>query len=284
MHRVASGLVAGLGVLLLLPLPVAAQTTSGPYCQPGQPLQFLPGLAALSAKLGDQMGDPVDCAHTNPENGDTLQHTTTGLAYFRKSTNTPTFTDGWEHWAQTPTGWVSWSGSNVDPPGIAPAPDSVGPLTLASDMFQAGGMSSRYACDNVVEPSPPLSWSGVPGSTRALALVLDAPDAQGEVVTHWLLYNLPADLRQLPENVARVERPETGGLQGRNDFGQIGYRGPCPPPGRAHQYRLTLYSLDAPVELGPGASGSDLGKAMMGHVIAQAQLVGTYQRSVWPWG
>ena len=104
------------------------------------------------------------------------------------------------------------------------------------------------------------------------------------MITHWLLYNLPADLRQLPENVARVERPETGGLQGRNDFGRIGYNGPCPPPGRAHQYRLTLYSLDAPVELGPGASASDLSRAMMGHVLAQAQLVGTYQRSVWPWG
>jgi Raf kinase inhibitor-like YbhB/YbcL family protein len=257
---------------------------SVPFCQPGQPSQFLSGFAALKAQLGDLMGDPVECEHTNPENGDTLQHTTTGLAFYRKSTSTPTFTDGWEHWAETTTGWISWAGTSVDPPGLPPAPDSTGPLTLASDMFQPGGMSSRYACENVVEPSPPLSWSGVPGNTHAFALILDAPDAPGEAVTHWIIYNLPADLHQLPENVARVERPETGGLQGRNDFGRIGYNGPCPPPGRAHQYRLTLYSLDAPVELGPGASMADLSRAMMGHVVAQAQLVGTYQRSVWPWG
>jgi Raf kinase inhibitor-like YbhB/YbcL family protein len=135
-----------------------------------------------------------------------------------------------------------------------------------------------------VEPSPPLSWSNVPPSTQAFALVLDAPDAPGGVVTHWVLYDLPADVRQLPENVPRVEQPDTGGLQGRNDFGRIGYNGPCPPPGRAHQYRLTLYALDAPVDLGPGASADALIAAMAGHVVGQAELVGAYQRSVWPWG
>ena len=284
MHRLASALAACLGGLLLVPLPVAAQTITAPYCLPGQDSQFLSELAALKAQLGDQMGDPAECAHTNPENGDTLQRTTTGLAFYRKSTNTPTFTDGWEHWAQTAMGWVSWAGTNVDLPGFQPLPEPGGSLSLVSDMFEPGGMSSRYACDNVVEPSPPLSWSGVPGTTQAFALVLEATDAPDEVVAHWILYNLPAHLRQLPENVARVEQPETGGLQGRNDFGRIGYNGPCPPPGMAHQYRLTLYSLDAPLDLGPGASWSALSRAMIGHVVEQAELVGTYQRSVWPWG
>lgn len=80
------------------------------------------------------------------------------------------------------------------------------------------------------------------------------------------------------------ERVEVGGLQGRNDLGQIGYRGPCPPPGRAHEYRFSLYALDGPLGLGPGVSGQDILAAAEGHVLERAQAVTTYQRSVWPWG
>ncbi|MCY3801632.1 MAG: YHYH domain-containing protein [Chloroflexi bacterium] len=93
------------------PAPHAA-----PYCAPGQEPEFMFGFAFLRSLLGDVMGDPLECEHANPENGDTLQQTTTGLSFYRKSTNTPTFTDGWNHWAWTTHGLVTWTGDAIDPP------------------------------------------------------------------------------------------------------------------------------------------------------------------------
>jgi hypothetical protein len=102
--------------------PVAAQ--SAPFCAPGQAPQFVFGFAALRQIIGPAMGEAIECEHPNSANGDTLQRTTTGLAFYRKSTNTPTFTDGWRHWALLRAGVVAWSGSDIDPPGVAlpPAP------------------------------------------------------------------------------------------------------------------------------------------------------------------
>jgi hypothetical protein len=120
-----------LGVLAALlaaaPLAVAfAQTAEG--CQPGEAPHFTFGFAQLKAQIGDSMGDPVTCEFSDPGGtGDVHQRTTTGLAFWRKSTNTPTFTNGFDHWAQTPQGWVTWSGASVDPPlaASAPYPDTV---------------------------------------------------------------------------------------------------------------------------------------------------------------
>ena len=99
------------------PAPAAAAAPGqAAFCAPGQRPGFQAGFAALKAQLGETMGDPVECEHTNPQNGDSLQNTTRGLAFYRKSTNTPTFTNGDEHWAITPRGLVYWTGSSVDPP------------------------------------------------------------------------------------------------------------------------------------------------------------------------
>lgn len=89
---------------------------SAPSCAAGQQPQFAPRLGELRKQVGEAMGQPLECEHVNPENGDTLQKTTTGLAYYRKSTGTPMFTDGWRHWALTAEGLVSWEGESPDPP------------------------------------------------------------------------------------------------------------------------------------------------------------------------
>ena len=98
----------------LTPTPTS---TAAPFCAPGQEPEFVFGFAFLKSLLGDIMGEPLECEHANPENGDTLQQTTTGLSFYRKSTNTPTFTDGWNHWAWTIDGLVTWTGDAIDPPG-----------------------------------------------------------------------------------------------------------------------------------------------------------------------
>jgi len=109
---------------MVVAVVIAVMTTNpvgaAAYCAPGQDPEFVLGFAFMKAQLGDVMGDPLECEHANPENGDTLQQTSTGLAFYRKSTNTPTFTDGWTHWAWTATGLVTWTGARIDPPGIYP--------------------------------------------------------------------------------------------------------------------------------------------------------------------
>ena len=100
----------------IAPAPAPAPP-SAPHCALGQAPEFLFGFAFLKSLLGDRMGRPLECEHANPENGDTLQQTTTGLSFYRKRTNTPTFTDGWNHWAWTVDGLVTWTGHSIDPPG-----------------------------------------------------------------------------------------------------------------------------------------------------------------------
>lgn len=105
--------------------PAFAQ--AAPFCQPGQSPAFVLAFAAQGARLGDTMGQPLECEHANPENGDALQQTSTGLAFYRKAMNTPTFTNGFEHWGSTPGGLVHWTGESIDPPDAvrAPAPEPV---------------------------------------------------------------------------------------------------------------------------------------------------------------
>jgi Raf kinase inhibitor-like YbhB/YbcL family protein len=136
-----------------------------------------------------------------------------------------------------------------------------------------------YTCDGA-DRSPPLSWSGVPEGTGAFALIVDDPDAPGRTWVHWVLYDLPASLDGLPEDVSNVEAPrELGGaVQGKNDSRKVGYGGPCPPPGPAHRYFFKLYALAAPLGLKPGASKQEVEQAMGGHVLATAQVMGTYAR------
>lgn len=152
-------------------------------------------------------------------------------------------------------------------------------LQLTSAAFVAGGeIPLRHTCQGE-DISPPLAWSGVPASAKSLALIVDDPDAPDPaapkmVYVHWLLYNIPPSTASLPEAVARL--PD-GTRQGLNDWRRTGYGGPCPPIGR-HRYFHKLYALDTVLpDLGTPTKAA-LEAAMKGHVIAQAELIGTYQK------
>ncbi len=155
-------------------------------------------------------------------------------------------------------------------------------FSLTSTAFTDGAaIPVKHTCDGA-DVSPPLAWSGAPPGTAAFALVADDPDAPAGTWVHWVLYNLPGTAVRLAENVAKTDAPPKlgGALQGRNDFRRTGYGGPCPPPGPAHRYFFKLYALDGMLKLkaGAGAQKKDVEAAMQGHVLATAQLVGTYAR------
>jgi len=121
-------------------------------------------------------------------------------------------------------------------------------------------------------------WSEPPQGTQSLALIVDDPDAPGGVFTHWVVFNILPDSRQLPEAIPTQAQLSSSALQGKNDFGRIGYGGPCPPPGRPHRYCFTLYALDRALGLKAGVSKKQVVGAMQGHILTQGQLIGTYQR------
>lgn len=151
-------------------------------------------------------------------------------------------------------------------------------LSLSSTAFKEGGeIPVKYTCDGQ-DISPPLVWDEPPHLTQAFALIVDDPDAPGDVFTHWIIFNLPANVHELGEGIPTQERLENGALQGKNDFGRIGYGGPCPPRGPAHRYRFTIYALDKPLDLEPGVSKKQLIDAVKGHILAQGQLISIYQR------
>ncbi|PSP18399.1 MAG: YbhB/YbcL family Raf kinase inhibitor-like protein [Cyanobacteria bacterium QS_8_64_29] len=151
-------------------------------------------------------------------------------------------------------------------------------MKLESSAFgPEGTIPIKYSCDGE-DISLPLSWQGVPEGTQSLALICDDPDAPGMTFVHWLIYNLPAEVQQLPENVPNRERLESGALQGENNFGKVGYGGPC-PPGGTHRYFFRLYALDGMLDLGAGISRDRLERAMEGHILAQAELMGRYSRA-----
>lgn len=156
-------------------------------------------------------------------------------------------------------------------------------LTIESPAFAAGGeMPPRFTCDDA-NASPPLRWTGVPEGSKSLALIVDDPDAPDpaapkRVYVHWVLYNLPVTANALDEGVTRAALPG-GAQEGINDNGHTGYDGPCPPIGR-HRYFHKLYALDVVLpDLGPDTRKTDLERAMRGHVLAEASMIGTYQRS-----
>lgn len=151
-------------------------------------------------------------------------------------------------------------------------------LTVSSLAFKEGQLiPARHTCDGE-DISPPLKWNPVPEGTKTLALISDDPDAPGGTWVHWVVYNLPASVTVLPEKVPADEAVPNGGRQGLNDFGRIGYGGPCPPRGSTHRYFFKLYALDTELSLKPRATKKDLTEAMKGHVLAEGQLMGTYKR------
>jgi Raf kinase inhibitor-like YbhB/YbcL family protein len=136
---------------------------------------------------------------------------------------------------------------------------------------------TKYTADGP-DHSPPLAWDEVPAGVQSFALVADDPDAPRGTWVHWVLYNLPADTDSLAEAVPPTKTLANGAAQGSNDFGRLGYGGPAPPRGKPHRYFFKLYALDAVPQLAPGATKAQLEAAMRGHIVAQAELMATYQR------
>jgi len=154
-------------------------------------------------------------------------------------------------------------------------------LKLTSSAFvHEGEIPALYTCQGK-DISPPLAWSGVPEGTKSLALIVDDPDAPDPKApkmtwVHWVLYNIPPTATGLPEGVKPADLPK-GTKQGKNDWKRLGYGGPCPPIGR-HRYFHKLYALDTVLpDLGEPTK-AELEKAMQGHILATAQLMGTYQK------
>jgi Raf kinase inhibitor-like YbhB/YbcL family protein len=135
---------------------------------------------------------------------------------------------------------------------------------------------AQYTCDGQ-NISPALTWSGAPAETKSFALICDDPDAPAGTWVHWVIYDIPAIVRALPENVSRSEEVKGIGRNGKNSSRSFGYDGPC-PPGGTHRYYFKLYALDSELNLNAGLSKEGLLKAMKGHVLAEAQLMGKYKR------
>jgi Raf kinase inhibitor-like YbhB/YbcL family protein len=152
------------------------------------------------------------------------------------------------------------------------------PIQLVSPAFPHGTVIPlEHTCEGQ-DLSPPLAWSGVPVERRSLALICDDPDAPRGTWVHWVLYNLPGESVELSAGIPPVPELPSGARQGRNDSGEIGYTGPCPPPGKPHRYHFRLYALDILLTLPHGVSKQELEQAMTDHILAQGTLMGVYQR------
>jgi hypothetical protein len=152
-------------------------------------------------------------------------------------------------------------------------------MKLTSTAFQEGRIIPVNYTGVGADVSPPLQWSGAPASTKSFALICDDPDAPMGTWVHWVIYGLPAATTGLPENTAAVDSLPGGTRQGMNDFGRVGYGGPLPPPGKPHRYFFKLYALDSELPLKARATKEELLRAMDGHILGEAQLMGTYQRA-----
>lgn len=151
-------------------------------------------------------------------------------------------------------------------------------MELKSDAFTEGEtIPELHTCDGP-DLSPAFSWSGAPEGTGSFALICDDPDAPMGIWVHWVVYDIPASENSLPEGLNADPHLPSGGKQGVNDFRRYGFGGPCPPKGKPHRYFFKLYALDNSLDLEPGASKSDVEKAMKGHVLAEASLMGRYGR------
>src|SRR5271163_1755422 len=151
-------------------------------------------------------------------------------------------------------------------------------LTLTSPAIAPGSaIADDYACTGA-DQSPALTWSSAPQATKSFALIVEDPDAPGGTFIHWVAYNIPSQVTSLPAGVPQTAEIAGGGSNGINGFDHIGYNGPCPPPGKTHHYHFRLFALDAKLTPGDKPDADALRAAMNGHVVATAELAGTFKR------
>jgi Raf kinase inhibitor-like YbhB/YbcL family protein len=136
---------------------------------------------------------------------------------------------------------------------------------------------SKYTCDGE-NISPPLKFSQIPSGAKSLVLIVDDPDAPRGTFDHWVVWNLPPNLKELTEDAQELTRLSPAPIQGVNGYGKAYYSGPCPPAGKPHHYHFKLYALNAQLSLPEGSTKQEVEEAMKKFIIAQTELVGTYQR------
>jgi Raf kinase inhibitor-like YbhB/YbcL family protein len=152
-------------------------------------------------------------------------------------------------------------------------------LALTTTSFEPDGyIPEKFTCDGE-DITPDLSWDGAPEGTETYVLIVDDPDAPGRVFTHWVVYNIPPNVRGFEEGMSAFEIVKAGASQGKNDFGQVGYGGPCPPQGKPHHYHFRLYALDTELDIPSGLGKNTVLSVMKGHVLAETEIVGLYRRA-----
>jgi len=150
-------------------------------------------------------------------------------------------------------------------------------LEVKSTAFgHAKSMSDKYTCDGA-DVSPPLEWKNAPTGTKTYAVICETPDAPTGNWVQWVIYDIPADVTKLPESVAKTGQLDNGAKQGKNDFDQTSYSGPCLPAGE-HRFFFRVYALDVPANLKAGATKDQLLQTMQGHILAEGALMGVYGR------
>ena len=165
-------------------------------------------------------------------------------------------------------------------PAAGCEPEQVRSLSLTSPAFaDNAAIPGKYSCDGQ-NTSPELKWSGAPSGAKSLALIMHDPDApRAGGFTHWVIFNIPPTAKGLTEAMPKQAQLTDGTVQGNNGRGEPGYTGPCPPAGPAHHYEFKLYALDRLLILGIGSTKDEIEAAMAGHILAQTQLTGLFQRS-----
>jgi Raf kinase inhibitor-like YbhB/YbcL family protein len=155
--------------------------------------------------------------------------------------------------------------------------ESTPTLELTSSSFSAGGIPKKCTCDDA-DTSPELAWAAPLAGTQSFALIAIDRDAPLGTFVHWVLYDLPADRRDLPEGLPKQERLADGSRQGQNDFDKAGYGGPCPPGSSTHRYVFRLYAVDSKLDLPAGATRKQVENALTGHILGHGELTGSYRR------
>ena len=171
---------------------------------------------------------------------------------------------------------LPWSGKPSALCLPMPLPAQSATFSISSQSFpNAGEIPKEFSCDGP-DVSPQLSWTEPPAATTTFALLVDDPDAPAGNWNHWSIWNIPASTRSLSEGVGKSRQLPDGSQQGMNDFKKVGYNGPCPPANKPHHYHFKLYALDTKVSLHGDAGKPELEGAMKGHILAQAEWIGTF--------
>jgi Raf kinase inhibitor-like YbhB/YbcL family protein len=189
----------------------------------------------------------------------------------------------WRNWLVPAVLLAIWGCDRRPAGNTGPGGGQTMSIRITSTAFESGQPIPRKYTGEGQDVSPALSWQGVPAGTKELALIVDDPDAPTpQPFVHWVIYKIPPTMSGLPEGVATDVSPSepAGAMQGRNDFKKTGYGGPMPPKGHGtHHYHFKLYALDKPLNVQPGLDKAALLAAMKGSVIAEGELIGTYERS-----